>query len=258
MLASVAEPTETVEVNYAYSTHDYDYISLHTLEAKNTSYLTRSRLTQETGITTINMPDTEGTYEVRLLNSENETIAAIGTVFVGYDHIISVNALDITTSGEEVDIAFEGSTDDYDYINLYTQQSANRSYLTRTRLTDVADGTAQLTPPMDTGIYDVRMTNSGTKTISNNNPALEITPSTGLANTNLIAPAEGGAYEVRLLNQADQTLATAKLLHVIDSTGTAVHGPVSVRAGDTKRFSYSGSTGDNETYIEPYEGDIEL
>ena len=165
---SVAEPTESIEVSYSGSTDEYDYFALYAPGAVNSSYVRRVRLPNESGVVNIDMPDTEGQYEVRLINNKYETIAELGTILAAYESAISVSAQDVAAPGEVITVSFEGSTEDYDYIALYRQHAGNSAYITRERLNGVTDGSIQLELPFETGIYDIRMMNQGYVTMSNN------------------------------------------------------------------------------------------
>ena len=287
---SVAEPTQAIEVSYSGSTDAFDYVAFYVPGAVNSSYVRRARLVSESGMVVIDMPDTEGEYEVRLINNKFETIAEVGTIMAAYDSNISVTAQALAIPGEEITVTFTGSTEDFDYIALYSQESINSNYIRRVRLGGVSDGTVQLTLPMATGIYDIRMINQGSVTMSNNitvsvldhsatelfiapevvapgatvtlgfSGSLATTNSVGIfdqvtgallnsamlpigfGNESLSAPNADGVYRVELRNGSDQTLAQANLLYVLDPTKVAVHGPATVRAGDTVRFIYSGVT----------------
>ena len=167
-LASVAQPTESVKVTYTGSTNPFDYVAIYEPGASNANYLQRERLINEAGEAFITMPDNTGSYDVRLVNNKNETITDLGSILVTYDHEISVTAQSIAQPGETITVTFAGSTGDFDYIGLYPQESGNSAYIERVRLAGVNNGDIQLTLPSITGIYDIRMINSGNVTISNN------------------------------------------------------------------------------------------
>ncbi|RLT96337.1 InlB B-repeat-containing protein [Ketobacter sp.] len=165
---SVAEPTQSIQVSYSGSTDPFDYFAFYAPGAANTSYVGRVRLPSESGVASINMPDTEGQYEVRLINNKYETIAELGTILAAYNSSISVSAQELASPGEEITVSFVGSTEDWDYIALYPQHATNTAYLTRVRLNGLNEGAIPLQLPTETGIYDIRMINRGYVTMSNN------------------------------------------------------------------------------------------
>lgn len=165
---SVAKPTEVIEVHYSGSTYQYDYIGVYVPGADNNKSSKLSRLKDGEGVVSLTMPDTVGSYEVRMINDKYETIAELGTIEVSYDHTVAVSAQSIATPGEEITVSFEGSTGDYDYIALCAQESDNNHAISLIRLNHVSEGNVQLTMPIETGIYDIRMVNQGMVTMSNN------------------------------------------------------------------------------------------
>lgn len=165
---SIAQPTDVVTVSYSGSTDANDFVGVFPPGATNYQHSARARLPEEAGEVSLQLPNSLGSYEVRLINSQYETIVELGTITLSYENNITVTSADLAVPGELLTVSYVGSTDSDDAIALFPQHVNNYQWVDRQRTYGVAEGEVQLELPQQTGIYDIRMFNQGYVTMSNN------------------------------------------------------------------------------------------
>lgn len=171
-----ARPQEYITVTYSGLNNYWDRIAFFVPGAPNDSPVQSARLgSQFAGEASVQVPGSEGVYEVRLINDKDELILDGGTITLSYD-ATGVNAAAIVLPGALLDISYSGSTDYWDRVGLYAQDATTAGVSKNTQ--GVESGILQVTAPSVTGVYNLKLVNSEDVLIAEGNTVSVLDPTT--------------------------------------------------------------------------------
>ena len=158
----IAGTSELLEIAYSGSGTGVGqhWVGLFAQGDSNDNYLNRMEIdSNSVGFATLETPATTGIYEIRMVDGANNTLAVGSYVSVLDQAAIETFIQNDVIAGETVRIVFSGSSDYWDYVEVY-EVGDEESYVSRVRIGSAADANfVDLRVPTQTGQYGIRMVN---------------------------------------------------------------------------------------------------
>lgn len=161
-IASFATPSSKIPFTFSGSTDRADVVGLYVQGGTLNDRVAYKSLVTEAGESEIQMPATEGVFEVKIVNSKKEVILDAGLIQVSYSNTISLSGPAIVSPNDSFTADYEGSTQSLDSIVLNTTNDPITSKtVASTKTNGVPSGSLNLVSPEVTGIYSLEMINPG-------------------------------------------------------------------------------------------------